>query len=296
MSHYIPPSKRRTLILSGVAKASKIRQAYGISPIAPVCPFDIAQKLGLDVRFVNDIKSMEGVYLHPHAILLSSLRPVGRQSFTLAHEVGHHVFGHVGGHVFLNAEDKTDEQATSKYTPEEILADSFAAYLLMPKMAVMNAIKQRSIDIQNCCPEEIYEMAWFFGVGYETLIRHMQATKILQPEVAAQLRKTAPKKIRTQLLGETIKEDLIPVNHWWKEDHPVNCQVGDLILLPPHITVSEDEKHITLLESSQERTLVKAQSVGCGRISDENSDWALYVRVQQREYKGRACYRFLPAV
>ena len=118
---------RRELILIAAREASKIRLKSGLSPVAQVCAFDIAATLGVEVRFTNDIASMEGVYLKdPPQILVSSLRPAGRQSFTLAHELGHHVFGHEG-HILQNPGDQDEQQAAQRFNPDEVLADAFAA-------------------------------------------------------------------------------------------------------------------------------------------------------------------------
>jgi hypothetical protein len=77
---------RKQLVIEESAKAIKMRQSLGIGILAPICPYDLAEQLGVEVRFV-DITSMEGMYFktsNPH-ILLSSHRPPGRQAFNCSH-------------------------------------------------------------------------------------------------------------------------------------------------------------------------------------------------------------------
>ena len=84
----------------------KLRRRVGIELHEAVCPFDIAQKIGVDVR-LQITPSMDGVYCQmknrPPLIVLASERPAGRQNFTCSHELGHHEFGY-GAHLdeFLN--------------------------------------------------------------------------------------------------------------------------------------------------------------------------------------------------
>ncbi len=77
------------------AKALQIRKNYLYAgPSIPICPFNLAEAMGFDVRFVK-ISSFEGMYLSDKLIILiGAERPEGRKNFTCAHEIGHHVLGH----------------------------------------------------------------------------------------------------------------------------------------------------------------------------------------------------------
>ena len=70
---------RRTIARKATAEAlrTRVRAGYGLD--TPLCVYDLAGRLGVEVRFF-DLPSMEGVYYNspkPH-IVLSSLRPAGR--------------------------------------------------------------------------------------------------------------------------------------------------------------------------------------------------------------------------
>src|SRR5438552_104143 len=128
------------------SQALKLRMKAAGNTNAPANPFELATSLGIDVRFL-DLPSVEGVYLPqtPPKILISSLRPAGRQAFTCAHELGHHQLGHG---------EKLDELIESRRSdrindPDEYQADTFASFLLMPRTAVLHAFSIRGWRIDR---------------------------------------------------------------------------------------------------------------------------------------------------
>ena len=75
---------RRAIARRATADALRMRQRAGYGLSGAICVYDLAQRLGIEVRFL-DIPSMEGMYYSssdPH-IIVSSLRPAGRRAFTL---------------------------------------------------------------------------------------------------------------------------------------------------------------------------------------------------------------------
>src|ERR1035441_5093023 len=87
-------NNRQALAKSAAMRALRIRADVHAKPWEAIDVFDVAQQLGVEVRFTR-ISSMEGMYVRQDApvILLSSERPAGRQRFSCAHELGHHAFG-----------------------------------------------------------------------------------------------------------------------------------------------------------------------------------------------------------
>lgn len=73
-------STRNQLLGDAVTEALLLRRKLGVARTEAVCPIDIAELLGIEVRLM-DLPSMEGIYAsgtYPK-ILLSSLRPQGRR-------------------------------------------------------------------------------------------------------------------------------------------------------------------------------------------------------------------------
>lgn len=253
----------------------------------PVCVYDLAQKMEIEVRFA-DIPSMEGVYLHEvnPTVIVSSLRPAGRQNFTCAHEIGHHVFGHGTQY------DEFVEQrsAARRIDPQEFQADCFAGALLMPKVAITRGFSLRGWEPTVCPPISYYVVATWLGVGYTTLIHHLRnALGMLSHSRAEELLRYNLAMLRSTLLGHECREHLIIVDqHWY--GRAVDAQVTDLICLPPAMNI--EGACVETLERSEIRTLVRASRPGLGRIVAQGGAWSTYIRVRPKDYVGRGKYRF----
>ncbi len=148
---------RRDLVRSAIARALRVRNAANIPLWDAVCPFDLAEQHGVEVRF-QALASFDGMRngdSDGSTIVISSLRPPGRKAFTCAHELGHEVFDH--GVQF--DELVGCREAPRQNEPEEIIADAFAGFLLMPKSAVEHGLAARGWRLASCGPREIYSLA-----------------------------------------------------------------------------------------------------------------------------------------
>jgi hypothetical protein len=274
---------RKELALDALGKALRLRKQLGVPLTDSISAIDAAEKLGIEVRFVA-LPSMEGIYVagaNPK-ILVSSLRPQGRRMFTCAHELGHHVYGHG---------DQIDEiRASNCSNPErnerEFVADCFAAYFLMPKVAIENGMTLRGMTYQTLKPLEVYALASWLGVGYQTLVTHLRfGLGTISASQANELAKTHPKKIRALVLGLMGSSQVHMVDHSWT-GRAIDCEVDDYVVVP------ED----SVLEASRlkklARSILQAVSPGIDRIADDQKNWSAFVRVSPREFVGRSCFRF----
>lgn len=85
----------------------------------------------------------------------SFIASAGSKAFTCAHELGQEVSGH--GVQF--DEIVGCRGALRQNEPEEIIADAFARFLLMPKSAVEQDLAVRGWHLTSCGPREIYSLA-----------------------------------------------------------------------------------------------------------------------------------------
>lgn len=280
--------RRRSLVMDAADAALRLRQSAGLGIWTPVCVYDVAEGLGLEVRFV-DISSMEGMYckVATPLILVSSLRPSGRQAFTCAHEIGHHIYKHG-----TRVDELVDRPiAKSRFDPEEFLADCFAGFFLMPKSAVSRAFATRGWDIRSCTPLQIYTIAGAFGVGYMTLIQHMSSTLNLLPRSRVnELERITPKQIRSAQLGRETREDLVLVDTQW-DGRAIDIQVGDLVQLPADVV--GEGMCVSLSEQGKEGLLFRGAVPGVGRFHQPSTGWSASVRVSRRGYVGRSIFRHL---
>ena len=209
-------------------RAIEFRLAREIAFDSPCDVYEVIFQRNIDLQFV-DIPSLEGVYLEePEAcrICVSAHRPAGRQRFTAAHELGHHVLGH--GTQFDAVVDEL-ERVTSSHTEEEE-ADAFARYVLMPPRAVQAAFRLRGFEVASPDPIAVYRAACWLGVGYITLLNQMlYSLHVLEPSDHERLSRTAPKSIKTELAGVVPKGDVWPVDEFWAKRR-LDAQIGDLIV------------------------------------------------------------------
>lgn len=279
-------NKRHHLAMDAMFQALTVRETYGFNLIDAICPYDLATRMEIEVYFA-DIKSMEGMYhRRKKLILVSSHRPSGRQAFTCAHEIGHHIFKHG---------DKIDDQIQNqishigKFNNEEYLADCLASFLLMPKVAISHAFSIRGWDEKTPHVSQVFSIAKLFGVGYETLISHMQySLNMLNHSYAKRLLEYKPNSIRSKIYASSKATDITPVDKFWA-NRAIDIQVGEYVLLAAGI-VSEGD-NLTLVEQNDEKTIYIGKAPGIGRLYDLKSEWSSFVRVSKKDFVGRSIWR-----
>ena len=267
--------------------AAETRRLAGVGRDLPICVFDMAEKLGLEVKFRPET-SLEGMYSrgNPSVILVPALRPPGRQAFSCAHELGHHVMGH-GTKV---DEYLADGRETGRDEPEEGLANSFAAHLLMPVAAVRRAFASRGWDWDASTPEQAFVASCYLGVGYDALINHMHwALRLIGPAQRDKLQRYSPKQLRLSLLGEAIAGQMVLVDNAWV-GRCVDLSAGDRAILPAGVRM--EGRSIRVLAAGVSRTIVEGVRPGVSRLESGDGAWAVYVRVARRDYVGRNRFRF----
>lgn len=279
--------RQQELVKLAALNAERVRLSAGIQPSAPVDPVDIAIKCGCEVRFLS-LPSLEGVYstVPRPTIVMGSERPAGRRAYTCAHELGHHIFKHG-----TRIEDLNSQKQNSSKPEEEFLADAFAGFLLMSQTSVVRALKDRNWSATTLHPEQAYRLANFFGVGYGTIINHMELSlKILPAEIAKKLKKILPKQIKAQYGSEANSEAVLLDYHW--NHRAVDLEIGDILVLPPKAS-SESGNKMKLITDSSDYLIYKATNSGCTRAFCLEHDWAVNVRISHKNYVGLAQYRFL---
>jgi hypothetical protein len=274
-------SYRNGLARKAVTAAMRLRGRHGRAADQPICPMDLARDDGVDVRLVS-IKSLDGMYTPDvPTIVLGSLRPRGRRAYTCAHELGHHVFGHG-----LRVDELLEEPSEAEFKDDtEYVADRFAAALLMPKLAVLHAFAVRHWDVATCDPARAFTIAGVLGVGYTTLVGYLEGTlRAISATAAHRLRKTSPKAIRSNILGNEAVEGLLIIDEFWS-GRPVDAEVGDLLVVPPGTDISNDT-----VERARDHVY---RATAPGVASLRRGSWQAELRVMRAGYTGLAEYRHL---
>lgn len=267
--------------------ALTLRSRLEISRNSPLCAIDCASRLNIDVWYAGG-SSFSGMYDKTSGtILVPALRPIGYQSFTCAHELGHWYFEH-GSKV----DEIGDFENVSNRDPEEQLANLFAAYFLMPVWAVKKSFEDHGWKPDFCLEVEFYIVSTYLGVGYTTLIEHMYwSLRLITSKKRDHLLKSSPKKIRQSILGESHSNHLVIARECWN-GIAIDLRVGDLAILPKDITL-----HSTSIEefgsTTGYGTVVIARTPGISRVETKSGSWASYIRVSRKGYRGPSEYRHL---
>lgn len=111
----------------------------------------IAGKRSIDLLGLSELKQKTDGFCtvtenHTYIFYDSSL-PVGRQRFTVAHEIGHLVLGHVG----LGMATIENREPTGTEREEERQANQFAARLLAPACVLHEIGATQPDEIQSLC-------------------------------------------------------------------------------------------------------------------------------------------------
>jgi IrrE N-terminal-like domain len=267
-----------------VRAAARVRVDVAAGPATAICPYDVAEALGVPVRLVA-APSLEGMYSPEPTptIIVNIKRPAGRRRFTCSHEVGHHIFKH-GARL-----DQLDADAAQEWSPEEFIAQRFAAALLMPNLAIDSAFSLRKRSIADATPELMFTIAQELGVGYTTLVGHLENTlKKLTGAQANALRRVDLQELRPTIAGCPVEHDLVPVDQHWRR-RTIDLEVGDIVSLPTGARFRGE----CAAPPEERRTLLLAQTQGTGELTLENCEYPIAVRVSRRDFTGIARYRHM---
>jgi len=275
---------RTGLLRQGLKAAEAAREAAEVDPFGPADPYAAAESFGLRVNF--SATSMEGFYFKgkPANILVSSLRPVGRRAFTCAHELGHHRLGH-GSTIDQLQEDERDDSSK----PDEVLANAFAAFFLMPSVVVRAAFATRGWSMSAPTPVQLFTIACELGVGYATLLNHLSYTlREINASTRAELKKWTPQRIRKQLFADEADEPIIILDiHSAAPTYDVEKNAN--VLLPAGAQV--DGEALLFVRKLDEFDLYRAARRGEAAVTGAAEPGR--VRVMPKMYEGPARRRFL---
>ncbi|WP_329574964.1 ImmA/IrrE family metallo-endopeptidase [Kitasatospora sp. NBC_01250] len=133
------------------------------------------------------------------AVLLNADLDVITQRHTAAHELGHHRLGHRSA-----ADDNLDPSARwgdRSWPDHEKVAEAFAAWFLMPRPAVLRAVKQVAGGAGPSRPEHVYLVARALGTSYAGTVRHLARLRLLTHEQADRWHGIAPSALKSSLCG-----------------------------------------------------------------------------------------------
>lgn len=277
---------RQSLARRALRAALETRRRANVDKADPICVFDLAERLGVEVSFSPGNSFGGGYARASRTILVPALRPPGRQAFTCAHELGHWYFEH-GNRLEVLAEGDVGGDDD----PDEQLANLYAAYLLMPTWVVGRALAERGLVADQLTPVEAYAIACQLGVGFETLIWHLRSSlRLLSRGRADELMGTTPKQLRRDVLGDDRLRHMVIVDAAWRTV-AIDLQVGDVAVVAQQVEVDGACAGIT--GGVALGSVIEGHQPGVALLHSADGSWASSVRVRRKNFRGRSAYRHM---
>lgn len=221
---------RAQLVTAGSGAALQAHRVYGVDRQRRVEVFEILQHAATEV-FFRPMKRVCGAYLPTNGeipgVLINSNMPLGRQRFTAAHEFGHLFLKH--SVISLDQVVGISFEERKNWTDEENIAETFAAFFLMPSGLVETSL--RELNASELTAETVYLLSLKMGTSYLATVNHMQTLKKLTSAQAAAFRKIQPKTIKASISSHVAsRHDVWKLDEHWN-GQPVYAAVEDTIVV-----------------------------------------------------------------
>jgi Zn-dependent peptidase ImmA (M78 family)/transcriptional regulator with XRE-family HTH domain len=140
-------------------------------------------------------------YNHPRAgfcVVVNSETTLGRQVFTLAHELAHAFFHSQAADAWISFPGSP--------TGRERFADFFAGELLVPEDSLIEAVDELSTP-RLTDPVAVVHLQRYFGVSYATLLVRLRQERLISEQTYRELRDVSPSKLAAALGYEVSPAD-----------------------------------------------------------------------------------------
>jgi Zn-dependent peptidase ImmA (M78 family) len=158
------------------------------------------EHLGLELLF-RPLRGASGLYVpgpnrSDGGVLINSHHRLARQRFTGAHELGHFWLEHEASldlvtEVLARAE-------LGRLTPQEMTAEAFAAWFLMPPELVDAVLDDLELTAPRSA-DDVYALSLRMGTSYEATAYHLPNLKLIDYPTARQFAAQPPKRVKVAL-------------------------------------------------------------------------------------------------
>lgn len=173
-------------------EALSLRARFNLGDKLPVDIDSLILESGIIAVYTKMSEAFSGMCLkytdQTNFILINSVMPLGRQNYTVAHELYH-----------LFVQDPTTLKVhscdiNSPESPIERRANSFASYFLMPTAGVLEMMEKLECNQKTINPAQIITMCDYFGVSYQAMLVRVNKILHLPNEQVEKLKAITPVK------------------------------------------------------------------------------------------------------
>jgi Zn-dependent peptidase ImmA (M78 family) len=180
--------------------ASQAHDELDIKTTERIDVFGVIASLGLDLIF-RPVGGASGLYIPgstraESGVLITSNHRLARQRFTAAHELAHHWLEHQAS-LDLQTEILA-RGAMDKLEPDEMVAEAFAAWFLMPPELVDTALSALGLETVDG-PRDVYDLSLRLGTSYSATAYHLPNLKLADYDSAQQWAGEQPKQVKAAL-------------------------------------------------------------------------------------------------
>ena len=179
-------------------KAIRFREQLGLGSCDPVPIYEILSELNVLTNFRPLSRNFSGMALKTNdkmkMILVNNTQTLGRQHFTVGHELYHLFIQEDFSFMICNVGrfDKKDK--------EEYNADVFSSFFLMPKAGILNLIPESELARGGeISLPTIVKLEQFFGVSRSALLVRLDKMGLIDYQSYAQKYKDGIKRSANQL-------------------------------------------------------------------------------------------------
>jgi hypothetical protein len=104
------------------------------------------------------------------------------------------------------------------------------------------------------------------------------------------LLQSSPKAIKERLLKRAFPAHLVLVDSAWKQDVPIDLEVGDGVLLTFQALAENDR---LCSQPFVGGSMFLAAKPGISKVTAVGNSWAAFVRISRKGFTGRSIYRHL---